>query len=179
MNNIDYAKMLMKQAPFPKNETFPCGVDQDEVKMFEERYSLHIPQDYNELLQFSNGPVIGEGGIFGIEPLRDELNVSNFYNLFPTWSKKGWIPIAGDGCGNYYVILSGNNSSSVVYFIDAHEDENKLTYIVGSSVWNFILLMLLKENGDLDWPFSKEDVLSIDPSIERIRSGVPFAWDYD
>src|SRR5579864_815686 len=96
--------------------------------------------------------------------------------------KKGWLPIAGDGSGSYYVIatLSWSPSGHPIYFID-ERDYTSPNYVVASGLWQFLRFLLraeMLEPDDYDtyWPYNRERVLTEDPALEQVNS-IPKPWE--
>ena len=93
------------------------------------------------------------------------------------WKSKKWIPIAGDGCGNYYLLATSHEygRGRPVFFVDTHEDPNEPSYLVASDLWHFMSFLLRKELGESAWPFRKEFVVEEDPAIESYH-GLRYPW---
>ena len=87
------------------------------------------------------------------------------------------MPIAGDGCGNYFVLAlnSADLPLRPVYFIDHEVDFGVPGYAVASGLWHFLRGVLRKERGDFYWPFKAKQALALDPDLKRIR-GAPLPW---
>jgi hypothetical protein len=60
----------------------------------------------NDLLRVCKGEAICAGGVFGARPDQDFLDVAAHLALHPQWKSFGWPPVAGDGCGNYVVLMA-------------------------------------------------------------------------
>jgi hypothetical protein len=104
----------------------------------------------------------------------DAFDILEFH---PEWVGFDWIPIAGDGVGNYYVLDASRKhiDRDAVFFVDSMEDEG-LTYIAASSLLIFLESLLEKELGEKRWPFVATYVLSVDPDIMRIRDTNLLPW---
>jgi hypothetical protein len=174
MSIEDEVRRMASLVPAPPDEDLPLGANEEAIRAFESRTGLSVPISLREWLQFTNGPGIGPGGLLGIGPNRSELDIEGVLQSYPTWREKGWIPIAGDGCGNYYLVSTSQGGG--VYFIDASIDPERLDYVVASDVWRFLWFLLNRELGKKDWPFSREYVLLHDPEVERCLQA-PLAWD--
>lgn len=161
-----------------KEQSPPSGTNETEILGFAIQNNLDVPPDLKAWLCVCNGSYIG-GGLFGVHTLERWLDVDSFYELYPSWKKQGWIPIAGDGCGNYYVL--GKHSCTVsghpVFFIDTHEDADCLAYVVASGLWQFLRFVLRQEIGEDYWPFNKQKVLEQDPMIEKCQEAL-LPWEY-
>jgi hypothetical protein len=62
--------------------------------------------------------VIGPGGIFGQRPDKTFVDLPTVLALYPDWQSTDWLPVAGDGCGNYYMLLG----DGTVGFVDTISD---------------------------------------------------------
>ena len=69
-------------------------------------------------------------------------------NWHAPWRDRGWLPVAGDGCGNQYVLVS-----------------HGIAYVVASDLWTFLRFLLLRETGDGRWPFDRRAVIAADPEL--------------
>jgi len=166
-------KRLIVQVPAPPNEQAAAGTTGDAISAFERRTGLVVPASLAEWLRFANGACVGPGGLLGIRPQRASLDIEGVLRSYPLWKENGWIPVASDGCGNYYVV--NTRETDVVYFIDTASNMHRLSYAVSSGHWRFLWFLLARELGNKGWPFSKEYVLSIDPEILKCTSA-PLPW---
>src|SRR5690242_1499034 len=66
--------------------------------------------------------VIGSGGVFGPRPDEPYLDMPQRRDSFPQWAEKGWLPVAGDGCGNCYVLTA----DGTVGFVDTMKDPGRI-----------------------------------------------------
>src|SRR3712207_5471316 len=80
----------------------PLGATAEQIEDFEKRMELRLPDELRQWLTFCNGPLAGPAGLLGLRPDDSRVDVSTA--LKPVWKQKGWIPLAGDGFGNYYVL---------------------------------------------------------------------------
>jgi hypothetical protein len=90
------------------------GASPQELEELEQRLGHPLPGQLADWLRICRGAAIGPGGFFGNRPDRPSLDIPAYLDLFPEWAGKSWLPVAGDGCGNYYVLLP----SSDVGFVD-------------------------------------------------------------
>lgn len=81
------------------------GATGKELEVLEERLGRRVPDDLRALLTVCNGGAIGPGGIYGQRPERTELDLPSVAASYPQWARHGWLPVAGDGCGNHWVLL--------------------------------------------------------------------------
>src|SRR5207249_2197636 len=136
------------KVPSEPGYTIPNGTTAAEIASFEARTGIKIPAELAEWLKLSNGAVVGPGGLFGVRPERSDMDIEEMYRLYPEWKTKGWIPIGGDGSGNYYLTTSDTESRYAghpVFFVDTHEDPDVSSFIVASNVWSFLCFLLEHE----------------------------------
>jgi hypothetical protein len=166
------------------------------IDVLRKHYNTEIPLDYLEWLSICNG-VSGRciETIYGIDFINELLGLS------PYWVSKEWFPIAGDGCGNYYVIARININSKMYYpvvFLDQEQSElevcDRISYVVTSDFDIFLINFLEKIRFTLDvmfikgyaenfedeppsfwWPFEREAVIQNDPNITLFN--LPLPWD--
>ena len=126
----------------------------------------------------SNGPCVGPGGLYGIKTIRKHLDIEVYLEMFPGWQTKKWIPIAGDGCGNHYILATQDDYGAgfPVLFIDCSMDDESPAFIVASDIGHFLAFLLGKELGVSGWPFDEASVVHADPSIRHFQ-GVALPWD--
>ena len=158
---------LLARVPAPPDEETPAGATEQQVAEFEKRTGVTIPAKLRSWLLACNGPCVGPGGVFGIKPKRADLDIEQVLSLFPKWREKGWIPVAGDGCGNYYVVATKREfgDGEPVLFIDTMEQDSVPAYIVASDVWRFLWFLFNDELGESKWPFNRDEVTTSDPDI--------------
>jgi hypothetical protein len=165
----------------------PPGVNDDEIRAFERRTGLVIPNALCEWLKFTNAPIIGYGIVNGIVPGNPNRNIESSYpDYLEFWKDNGWIPIADDGCGNDYVVATKEDDGpgNPVFFFDIIHDETKPAYVVASDLWHFFWFYIReslkeKEEGlpyNDEWPFNKEKVLAIDPDLQNYKK-YPLPWE--
>src|SRR5262245_15594104 len=133
----------------------PAGWE-EEIAQFEVRNRIQVPLELREWL--CSGP-----GTYEVEET---------YRFHPIWREKGWIPIAGDGCGNCYVLDTTctvepgpgrplPSPTHPAYFMDHEEDDDRPSYAVASSFETFLHFMrrdqeMLRQGGEHYWPFDRE-----------------------
>ena len=180
----------------PPGETIPEGASDDDIVGFEKRTGLKVPPLLRSWLRTSNGPCVGSGGVYGFRPDRPFLDIEHKLQLYPAWIELGWIPIANDGCGNYYLVVMRNEfgEGEPVVFLDTLQGETEPTYVVASDTWHFLRFYVKDELDQMkrpilsteevlrrasespDWPFNKEFVLREDPDIQKFSSAT-LPWD--
>jgi hypothetical protein len=102
------------------------------------------PPQLADLLALCNGARIGPGGLFGQRPEEPGIDAPSYLELFPEWTAKGWIPIAGDGCGNYYVLLADGS----VGFVDTISDPDALDGRRHADLFGFVESILVDDQAD-------------------------------
>jgi cell wall assembly regulator SMI1 len=169
---------LLAKVPSPPNEEASPGATERDIAGCEARIGLNVPTKLRAWLLACNGPCVGPGGVFGIRPRRQDLDIEQILTLHPIWHEKGWIPIAGDGCGNYYVVASKGEfgKGEPVIFIDTMDDDAVPAYIVASEVWRFLRFLLKKELGESKWPYNRDEVAVADPDILSFED-VTLPWN--
>jgi SMI1 / KNR4 family (SUKH-1) len=189
----------------PSGETVPAGVPEGVIVEFEERTGVAVPPHLRSWLRVSNGPCVGAGGAYGIRPDCPFLDIEDSLRLHPAWLRLGWIPIANDGCGNEYCVVTKNDfgQGEPVIFVDAMNGEDKPTYVVASDTWQFLRSYLIEFNNEMGdyragrfateelqnrpvaelasearsrWPFNKEIVVRDDPDILKF-SAATLPWE--
>jgi hypothetical protein len=88
-----------------------------------------------------------------------------YLDEYPTWRADGWFPIAGDGTGNYYVLLTKGPQAGFIGFIEAVVDPDRLDYLVASNLWSFLRFLFRRDLGARGWPFDRATVLADDPHL--------------
>jgi hypothetical protein len=176
MDNGRISELLTKVRR-PPGETLPRGVSEGDLEEFSDRTGIPLPNDLRKWLMLTNGPCVGPGGLFGIRPIREFLDIETCLGLYPQWKEKQRIPIAGDGCGNYYVMPTQDEYGKgfPVLFFDTIESLDVPAYIVASDLSHFLVFLLEKELGSKGWPFDEKEVAQKDPRITEFV-GVPLPW---
>jgi hypothetical protein len=164
----------------------PPGVLDTEIDAFQARLGLNIPRSLREWLRYSNAPATGYGIVLGLTLDNRNQNIEACYpDYLAFWkSDKGWIPIAGDGCGNPFVVATKEEDGpgNPVLFFEILTDERKPAYVVASDVWHFFWFYIrqsLRESGcayDDEWPFNKEKVIAADPDLQKYTK-YPLPWE--
>lgn len=177
----DLVKDLARRVPSdPSKPVLPPGTTDAEIDGFETRTGISVPPMLKDWLKFTNGPCIGAGGVRGLCTPYPADGIEHYYDIFPEWCRRGWIPIAGDGCGDYYVVATRDEDGpgQPVFFIDCHLDENQPAYVVASDFLHFLEFYLGRELEDGGWPFHRDFVIGRDPQLEYYTT-VPRAWETD
>ncbi len=174
-SQLDEIASLLQRVPRAPEEDLPPGAAPALVADFERRLPGRIPAELRQLILLTNGPCVGPGGLFGIKTANDSLDLEEVYSLHPTWAAHSWFPIAGDGCGNYYVAAKCGDRWPVV-FVDTAEDPSAVAYVVASGVLRFVAFLLQKELGTEGWPFRRDYVVGSDPDILEMSRCFPLPW---
>lgn len=169
---------LLHRVPKPPGYTLPAGIDLSEISHFEARTKIALPENLCRWLTLCNGPLVGPGGIFGIRTSTPSLDLEALLRLFPIWKSLQWVPVAGDGCGSYYVLDNSHHTinSYPIYFVDHEGGYEVPAYVVASDLWHFLRFLLANEIYESKWPFDKPYVTAQDPAIIELEGLVPFPW---
>lgn len=153
------------------------GVKESQLAAVASKYEQQIPVNYVRWLSACNGSSAGPGGIFGVRTPAGAPDALDILDFHPDWANHGWIPVAGDGNGNYYVLDTSRKhiDRDAVYFVDTMADEG-LTYIAASDLLIFLKFLLGRELGEERWPFNAEYVVGSDPDIMRVRDLNLLPW---
>jgi hypothetical protein len=174
---------LVRQAVLPPEGTLPAGASSEALDAFSRTYPLRLPKELEEWLLHYNGPLIGPGGLYGIQTERKWDDIGAIYTLHPEWLDAGWIPVAGDGCGNHYVLDTTVTLGDMhpIYFVDHEQGYDHADYIVASNLWSFLRFLLAndarKDPLFARWPFDKPFVLAEDPALGDYAGPVPLPWE--
>ena len=167
---------LCQAVPWPPEGVLVEGAAAAQLSAATQQLPFSLPPELQDFLSFLNGPCIGPGGILGIQTTRPALDLLIVLEQYPTWKANAWIPVAGDGCGNYYVMVLGQFGRHPICFVDTVAAPNELAYVVGSNLWKFLEFLLERELGRKGWPFSAEFVLERDPNLANIECA-PLPWN--
>jgi SMI1 / KNR4 family (SUKH-1) len=182
------------------------GASQKSIDAFAHRVGIKVPDELREWLSLANGAAIGPGGVFGIRPGDEYLDIESCLDAHRAWKKRKWIPVAGDGCGNYYVMPTQGDFGPgfPVAFVDSISDK-----ILGvASRLSLFLIFLLEAELSLvrlipiyetllkkhrlpehlvfpvsdpiwpKWPFDRDYVVRKDPDILKLKKEL-LPWEAD
>ncbi|MCA0331662.1 MAG: SMI1/KNR4 family protein [Actinobacteria bacterium] len=167
---------LLTRVPRAPGAPAIAGASDQEVRDLERRLGKPLPGELAAWLRACNGVVAGPVVLYGARPLDADLDINEVRCCWSAWQERGWIPVAGDGTGNSYVIRAATDEDvSPVFFIDCSEDPDRLAYVVASSLSRFLRFVLMEELNREGWPFSVGYVTSIDPAIAD-TPGAPLPW---
>jgi cell wall assembly regulator SMI1 len=145
----------------------PGPLDSARLTELERYLGFPVPDELREWLARHNGALVGPGGVFGYRAYTPSLDIATRLDRLPKWKTRRWIPVAGDGSGDYYLIDAGHEfrEDDAVYFVD-QADFDRPDYLVASGLWTFLLGLLRKELGlEPQWPFEENLVLRLDPRL--------------
>jgi hypothetical protein len=132
---------LLPNARRAPEQPFPGGASDQELADLERRLGTPLPAALTDWLHICKGEAICAGGVFGARPDQDFLDIAAYSTLHPQWKGLGWLPVAGDGCGNYYVLLT----TGQVAFIDTMSDPDAIDHIAGEDLWTFLHSLLTRD----------------------------------
>lgn len=105
------------------------GATAEELRDLESRLVSPLPPSLVTWLLILNGDTIGDGGVFGACADKPALDIACIRGIFSReWSDRPWLPVASDGCGNYYVLINGET----VGFIDSSADPRVIAEVTDS-----------------------------------------------
>jgi SMI1 / KNR4 family (SUKH-1) len=116
----------------------PEGASAAELAVLSDRLGRSLPPVLRSWLSICRGAAIGPGGVFGQRPDRPFLDMVRIRDLFAEWQSLGWLPVAGDGCGNYYVLAE----DGTVGFVEPMNDPGRLERQVSADLLSFMTDLL-------------------------------------
>ena len=172
---------LIRESLRDKGNSSVVPISQEALATLRLALPCPIPDELQQWLLRCNGTYAGQGGIYGHCPNDKFIDILAHYELYPEWKKAGWIPIASDGCGNYYLIdqFDESVSNNPILFVEPFSTQGFAGYAVGSGLWIFLKMMLTRELLQVygTWPFSKEYMLQNDPDIRNYSHRYPLPWE--
>ena len=124
-------------------EEAPRGASPAEIDSLQARLGCGIPPVLRAWLSVCRGAGIGPGGVFGPRPDKPYLDMPWRRDSFPEWAEQGWLPVAGDGCGNCYVLTA----DGTVGFVDTMKDPGRIDRQAAGDLLSFMTGLLA---GDQD-----------------------------
>ena len=131
-------RLLVARAVRPPDDDPPRGASPAELAALADRLRQPLPPALRTWLSICNGAAIGPGGVFGQRSDRRHADIAGFLDLYPEWRGLGWIPVAGDGCGNYYVLTA----DGTVGFVETMSNPAKIAHQAGSDLLSFMTDLL-------------------------------------
>ncbi len=169
---------LLPRLKLPPGESLPPGVSEEVLRGLEFRLGVQLPAAYRDWLMLCNGPLVGPGGMFGVNPTDADYDLETAYARNPHWKSNGWLPIADDGFGNaYFLVMPGRyKGGEPVIFVESICYESTVpVYIAASGLWRFLRFFFRKELGLSAWPFDEQAVVLEDPEILNYPE-IPLPW---
>lgn len=146
------------------------------IRRWEDSAGVSVPPVLVEWLLVCNGLRVASGSLFGIGTRKAEIDIRGVLTLFSSWCQKRWIPVADDGCGDYF-ILAPQGSRHVVGFVDTASDSDAIAYIVSSCLQTFVRCFLEENAEPKGWPFERAVTLEMDPGLAQVVTDWPMPWD--
>jgi hypothetical protein len=135
---LEVLRGLVAGAVRAPEEESPRGAGPAELDSLSARLGCSIPPVLRAWLSVCRGAGIGPGGVFGQRPDRPFLDIASRRNLFPEWAETLWLPVAGDGCGNCYVLTA----DGIVGFVDTMKDPGQIDRQVAGDLLSFMTGLL-------------------------------------
>ncbi|MGQ0845249.1 MAG: SMI1/KNR4 family protein [Sporichthyaceae bacterium] len=158
----------------------PDGATPEAIAVFETEIGRTLSASMRTWLGCVNGAAAGPGGLFGIRDRRDSSSLRQMFEIFPDWLELGWMPIAGDGCGNFYVELSRGAGApgGFVAFVECVVDPLEIVYWAASDCLHFVEFLLeddLRTRPAVDSrrPYSQAEFRA------RVTAEIPGTWPFD
>jgi hypothetical protein len=106
-------------------------------------------------------PILGFGK--GQRPVK-QFHYEEALENYPEWEELKWVPIASDGCGNYYVFPLTHDYGEYrpVLKILVSESTTEPAYVAASNLLLFLKRLIEAELGGDDDPFSVKNVRKYD-----------------
>lgn len=176
----DYAAVLelLARVPRPPEAPPPAGATQEQLDALAAGLGYPVPGSVRAWLRACNGIIAGPGGLYGTQTAPDFLDIESVLARHPRWRPAGWLPVAGDGTGNHYVVDTRQQhlGTDAVFFVDVSADPDRLGYVVASGLRRFLLFLLEKEVGERRWPFDRGYVLDRDPGLAAVTPPDLLPW---
>lgn len=129
--------LLAKYSEPPAGPSPPTGATENDLKVLRDQLGFELPESLASWLAVCNGHLAGQGGLFGANHPNDFLDIGS--RMIDGWRERRWIPVAGDGCGDYYILDASRTHlpTDGIYFVD-QMDYGKLDYVVASELEIFL-----------------------------------------
>lgn len=93
------------------------------IKEIEKELKIQLPQDYKELLSYSNGVSLGSTEVAGLFPVKTGVSLNKLYEVEHSLTANPMpaylVPFSPDGAGNHYCFDTTTNnefSCSIVFW---------------------------------------------------------------
>lgn len=163
MADLQSALSQLLVAQVPAGYQVSAGASPAAIEEFEARLGFRLRDDIRRWLRSLNGGLFGPGGLYGIQPAEEWLDIEKHLGQNPQWVEPQWVPVAGDGFGGTYVVV---NEAGFCAFVDP-EDRGRLGYAVASDVFHLIEGLLRSDDEDW-WPFDPDRMATFDPSLAAV-----------
>lgn len=186
--HIDIAKPLALQLWSDQRSRiatrFGPALEGAHLDALQARLGFALPPDLVEWLRVCNGAVtrtwahtflnVGDSAWHGYD-------IESTLALFGGWRDKQWIPFAGDGFGDYFLLVAveGRPHPDVTFWDHECDLESSTGCIVSSSLWHFLVNVLdpaLEDDPDSLWPFNADYTIGVDPDLLNLRQ-FTMPWD--
>lgn len=131
-------RLLVAGAVRAPEDNAPEGASSAELAALAGRLGQALPSALRTWLSICNGAAIGPGGVFGQRPGRRFLDMVGVRERYLQWRELDWIPVAGDGCGNYYVLTA----DGTVGFVETMSDPAALARHMAPDLLSFMTGLL-------------------------------------
>ncbi|WP_328326135.1 SMI1/KNR4 family protein [Kribbella sp. NBC_00382] len=188
MSEFDDVLRLIAEADLPPDVDWPpAGATAADLSRLRENLGFDLPEVLTSWLSVCNGSFAGPGGLFGanLTGRRNFLDISSYIEDRPSWRDRRWIPVAGDGCGDYYILDASrsHHPGDAIFFVD-QSDYETLAYAIASDLPTFLRQYLLEaqdQDPELDptprWPFDQATTLAVDPGLAELRTQRLLPWN--
>jgi cell wall assembly regulator SMI1 len=164
------------------------GASEDAIRAAQDKLKVVFPPSFTRFLRLWNGGEFGSDALYGIPPITP-------HHLDITWYReeildardcpKSWIPIANDGCGNYFVIateIPTVGAECAIGFVDYSVSPTNITNYIATNYWAFLEFFIRLMAGDKDvihgapieppglrpWPWDEDWLAQNDPYLSKI-----------
>lgn len=171
-----YAEAFQMLASLPRPVPEINGLPREQVEAYSQQIGISFPGELVDWLCLVNGVYVDAQALIGIGAFKG-WSMEDFYTSHPRWLEKKYIPVALDGSGDYFVIVTNQEygPGSPVVFMD-QADLEKPAYIVASSFEIFVREFIRKEKMGGAWPFNPEAVSRIDPKVFDFKN-IALPWE--
>lgn len=134
---------LLEVVPRPPGGESWSGIDPGLLPELASELGSAVPAELASWLAICNGVMAGPGGIYGFKTQDRNLDLTVVQADWPGWAARRWIPIAGDGVGDAYVLVAnGGSLDGMVCFVDCSDDPDAVAYVCGSSLARFLRFLV-------------------------------------
>ena len=158
---------LAHEAARPPGASYSGGADDAEIADLQQAVALPLPADLVDWLRVCKGDLIGPGGLYGVRHSPNVTDIASALDWVPNWRQRGWLPVAGDGNGDYYMLITNSELTGCIGFVD-QADIDAIDYVVATNLWTFLWFLLRKDAGDHRWPFDRNHVVGHDPAMATV-----------